>query len=81
MVCLATIMAYQVTVKKEDKDKAVKTKPAGTVQIDFEGKEVKEPKPICPIVMGACLKGSCVFYLKKEEKCSIVMIAENLLKW
>lgn len=34
-------MAYQIQVKKEDKDKAVKTKP---VQVDLEGREA-EVKP------------------------------------
>ena len=67
--------AYQVGVKPENKEKAVKVK-----QINLEGKEVElKPKhKICPLLASNCITGDCEWWADKEVVCAVQMITVKL---
>ena len=67
-------MAYEVSVKQEEKEKAVKVK-----QINLEGKEVElKPKKICPLLASNCITGDCEWWADKEVVCAVQVITVKL---
>ncbi len=67
-------MAYEVSMKQEDKKEAVKVK-----QVNLEGKEVElKPKKICPLLASNCITYDCEWFADKEGVCSIQLIVVRL---
>ena len=67
-------MAYEVSVKQEEKEKAVKVK-----QINLEGKEVElKPKKICPLLASNCITVDCEWWADKEVVCAVQLITVKL---